>query len=60
MLKEIMPYIVSIIGAVIAAISSTTISRKETKVEIDKLIKQHELDLETERQKHRNELGDRT
>lgn len=55
-IKEIMPYVVSILGALIAAISSVMISRKETKGEIDKLIKQHELDLETEREKHKYEL----
>ena len=56
MLKEILPYIVSITCSLIAAISSVLISRKETKGEIEKLIKQHELDLETEREKHKNEL----
>lgn len=55
-MKEYMPYIVSIVSALIAAISSVWISRKTTKGEIEKLIKQHELDLETEREKHRNEL----
>ncbi len=55
-LKEIMPYVVSILGALIAAISSVMISRKETKGEIDKLVKQHELDLETERERHKYAL----
>ena len=55
-MKEFMPYIVSIVSALIAAISSVWISRKATKGEIEKLIKQHELDLETEREKHKNEL----
>ncbi|MCQ2080457.1 MAG: hypothetical protein MJZ11_02285 [Lachnospiraceae bacterium] len=55
-IKEIMPYIVSVLGALIAAISSVMISRKETKGEIEKLIKQHELDLETEREKHKYDL----
>lgn len=56
MIKEIMPYIVSIVCAAIAAVSSIMVSRKETKGEIEKLIKQHEMDLETEREKHKNEL----
>ena len=55
-LQEIMPYIVSIVSAVIAAISSVFISRRETKTEIEKLIKQHEFDMETEREKHKHEL----
>ena len=54
--KEIMPYVVSILSALFAAISSIMISRKETKGEIDKLVKQHELDLETERERHKYEL----
>lgn len=55
-MKEFMPYIVSIVTALIAAFSSIVISRKGTKAEINKLIKQHELDLETEREKHSYEL----
>lgn len=55
-MNEIMPYVVSIVSALIAAISSVVISRKTTRGEIEKLIKQHELDIETEREKHRNEL----
>lgn len=53
---EIMPYIVSVICAAIAAYSSVSISRKEAKKEIVQLIKQHEFDLEIEREKHKNEL----
>ena len=55
-IKEMLPYIVSILGAVVSALSSVSISRKETKGEIDRLIKQHELDLETERERHKHEL----
>ena len=40
----------------IAAVSSIVISRKETKNEIAKLIKQHEFDMENEKEKHKNEL----
>ena len=54
--KEIMPYLVSIFSAIIAATSSVQISRKATKSEIEKLIKKHELDLETEHEKHKYEL----
>lgn len=55
-MQEYLPYIVSIVCAVIAAISSIFISKKEIKGEIEKLTKQHELNLETERQKHQYEL----
>lgn len=51
-----MPYIVSIVCAVTAAISSILVSRKQTRGEIDKLVKQHELILEAEKQKFQHEL----
>lgn len=51
-----MSYIVSIVCAVIAAISSILVSRKQTRGEIDKLVKQHELNLEAEKQKFQHEL----
>ena len=51
-----MPYIASIVSALIATLSSVFISRRETKTEIEKLIKQHEFDLETEREQHKHEL----
>lgn len=54
--KDIMPYVVSVLGALIAAISSVMISRKETKGEIEKLVKQHEMNMESEREKHKYEL----
>lgn len=55
-MKDILPYVVSILSAIIAAVSSVSISRRETRTEIEKLIKQHEFDLETEREKHMHEL----
>lgn len=55
-MEGLISYIVSVICALIAAISSILVSRKQTKGEIEKLIKQHELDLEAEKQKHQHEL----
>lgn len=51
-----MPYIVSIVCAVLAAISSIFVSKKQTRGEIEKLVKQHELNLEAEKQKFQHEL----
>lgn len=51
-----MPYIVSILCSIIAAISSVVISRKETKTEIEKLVKQHEFEMETEKERHKYEM----
>lgn len=55
-MKEIMPYIVSVVCAVISAISSILVSRKQTKGEVEKLTKQYELELEAEKQKHQHEI----
>lgn len=45
-LSEYMPYFTSIICALISGIVTYIVSRKQTKNEINKLIKQHELNLE--------------
>ncbi len=55
-MQEFLPYIVSVVCALIAAATSIMVSRKGTKGEIEKLIKQHELDLETEREKFKYEM----
>ena len=55
-MREFLPYIVSIVTSLISLISSVLISRKQTKGEIDKLVKQHELDMEKERENHKYEL----
>ncbi len=54
-MKEWMPYIVSIITALISTLTSLLLARKEFKREIAKLVKQHELDLEKEREKYKYE-----
>lgn len=46
-----MPYIVSVICAVIAGFASYAVARKQVKADIEKIIKQHELDIEKEREK---------
>ena len=46
-----LPYIVSVICALIAGITSYAVARKQTKADIQKLEKQYELDLEKEREK---------
>lgn len=56
MIQDLLPYIVSIVCALIAAVTSIMVSRKGIKGEIDKLIKQHEMDMEIEREKHKNEI----
>ncbi len=52
----IMPYITSVFCALISGIVTYLISRKQTKVEINKLEKQYQLDIEKEREKHIMEL----
>lgn len=47
---EVMPYIVSIICAVIAGLTSYLVARKQSKTDFQRLEKQFELDLEKERE----------
>ena len=49
-LQDSMPYIVSIVCALISGISSYCIARKQTKSDMYKLEKQFQLDLEKERE----------
>ena len=46
-----MPYIVSVVCAVISGFTSYAVTRRQTKADIQKLEKQHELDIEKEREK---------
>ena len=46
-----LPYIVSVICATIAGFASYAVARKQAKADIQKLEKQHELDIEKEREK---------
>lgn len=46
-----LPYIVSVLCAAIAGFTSYAVARKQTKADMQKLQKQHELDIEKEREK---------
>lgn len=46
-----LPYIVSVLCAAISGFASYAVARKQTKADIQKLEKQHELDIEKEREK---------
>ncbi|NCA98529.1 MAG: hypothetical protein EOM03_06795 [Clostridia bacterium] len=48
---EYLPYIVSVVCATIAGFTSYAVARKQTKADMQKLVKQHELDIEKEREK---------
>lgn len=50
-LQDYMPYIVSIVCALISGIASYCVARKQTKSDVLKLEKQFQLDLEKEREK---------
>lgn len=49
-MKDFLPYIVSIVSAVISGCASYFISRKQFKEDLKRLEKQHELDIEKERE----------
>lgn len=50
-----LPYIVSVLCAVIAGFTSYAVARKQAKVDMQKLQKEHELDIEKEREKFKME-----
>ena len=62
-METYLPYIVSVICATIAGFASYAVARKQAKADIQKLEKQHELDIEKEREKFidgKRENGTRT
>ena len=50
-MKEYLPYLVSILTAVLSAIVSITVCKKQTKTEIDKIKEQSKANIELEREK---------
>ena len=49
-MSTFLPYVVSVICAAIAGFASYAVARKQTKADMQKLEKQHELDIEKERE----------
>lgn len=63
-MEQYLPYIVTVLCSVISGIASYSASRRQAKTDLEKLQKQHELDIEKERemfvmQKERMELEHR-
>lgn len=54
-MKEYLPYIVSVLCAIISGFTSYIVTRKQTKTDIQKLEKQYQLDLDNEREKFKME-----
>jgi hypothetical protein len=55
-MEAYMPYVVSIVCALISGITSYSIARKQAKSDLKQLEKKYELDIEQEREKHRLEI----
>ncbi len=55
-MQEYLPYIVSVLCAMISGISSYIIARKQAKNDIKAIVKQHEVNLEALERKHQMEL----
>lgn len=55
-MQDYLPYIVSVVSAIVAGTSSYLVVRRQTKTEINKIIKQHEVDLESLERKHQMEI----
>ncbi len=51
-----LPYMFSVLSALIAGVSSYCITHRQTKNEINKIVKQHEVDLEALERKHQMEI----
>lgn len=50
-MEKYLPYIVTVICAIISGGASYLAARKQSKMDLQKLIKQHELDIDKEREK---------
>ena len=50
-MEKYLPYIVTVICTVISGIASYIAARKQSKLDLQKLMTQHELDIEKEREK---------
>lgn len=58
-----LPYIASVVCALISGLVTYSVAKRQMRAEIQKLEKQHELDLETERQRfemEKNGIGAKT
>ena len=50
-MEKYLPYIATVVCAIISGIASYIAARKQSKSDLQKLMKQHELDIEKEREK---------
>lgn len=50
-MDKYLPYIATVVSAIISGIASYIAARKQSKSDLQKLMKQHELDIEKEREK---------
>ena len=55
-MQEYLPYIVSVLCAVISGFSSYLVARRQAKNDLKILVKQHEIDLESLERKHQMEI----
>lgn len=55
-MENYLPYIVSVVCALISGFASYAVARKQSRADIKKLEKTYELDLEKEKEKHKMEI----
>lgn len=55
-MENYLPYIVSVVCALISGFTSYAVARRQSKEDIRKLEKTYELDLENEKEKHKLEI----
>ena len=57
-MENYLPYIVSVVCALISGFASYAVARKQSREDIKKLEKTYELDLEKEKEKHKMDSRD--
>lgn len=55
-MEDYLPYIVSVVCALISGFTSYAVARRQSKEDVKKLEKTYELDLENEKEKHKLEF----
>lgn len=55
-MEDYLPYIVSVVCALISGFTSYAVARRQSKEDVKKLEKTYELDLENEKEKHKLEI----
>ncbi len=56
-MKDYLPYIVSVLGSLISFLASLLVNRKTNKAQLEQMKKQHEYDMEMQKQELENKIA---